>query len=271
MSGRELEVSPSSPECNQGVPTKPAPAEAQSGGDAPLESDDLLIGRLLRGTYRIIAALDEGGMGKLYRAEHQRLRRPVAVKVMARALSANTEALARFRREAEIVSQLDHPHIVQILDFDTTEGGDPYIVMELLAGETLSRRLDQLRILPLRNTVNIVTQIASALTLAHRSGVVHRDLKPDNVVLLRMQDGSIFVKLLDFGISKGNPQSDSGNRKIRHTWNTGLHGARTGTIHGKGRSSSGPMVSGLHDIRDAHGSCSIYWGHGHSNPEQGSQ
>jgi serine/threonine protein kinase len=167
----------------------------------------LLIGRLLRGTYRVIAALDEGGMGKLYRAEHQRLRRPVAVKVMARNLSANTEAIARFRREAEIVSQLDHPHIVQILDFDTTETGDPYIVMELLAGETLSRRLDQLRILPLRDTVEIVAQIASALTLAHREGVVHRDLKPDNVVLLSMQDSSIFVKLLDFGISKGSPKS----------------------------------------------------------------
>ena len=138
MSGRELEASPSSPEGSQGVPSDPAPAEAQNGVRVPADpSGDLLIGRLLRGTYRIIAALDEGGMGKLYRAEHQRLRRPVAVKVMSRNLSANAEAIARFRREAEIVSQLDHPHIVQILDFDTTETGDPYIVMELLAGETL--------------------------------------------------------------------------------------------------------------------------------------
>ncbi len=170
-------------------------------------SNDLLVGRLLRGTYRILATLDEGGMGRLYRAEHQRLRRPVAVKVMARYLSANPEALTRFRREAEIVSQLDHPHIVQILDFDTTDTGEPYIVMELLSGETLSRRLDRHRILPLRDTVDIVVQIASGLTLAHRTGVVHRDLKPDNVFLLAMQDGGIFVKLLDFGISKGNPNS----------------------------------------------------------------
>lgn len=178
--------------------------------DAPTStgsSNDSLIGRLLRGTYRIIEALDEGGMGKLYRAEHQRLRRPVAVKVMAQYLSANREALTRFRREAEIVSQLDHPHIVHILDFDTTEHGDPYIVMELLTGETLSRRLDQLRILPLLDTIAIVSQVASALTAAHRAGIVHRDLKPDNVFLLAMRDGSIFVKLLDFGISKGSPKS----------------------------------------------------------------
>ncbi len=208
MSARQSEAPPNTPEGNQGVPVDPVPAITQSGARAPAASlSDSLIGRLLRGTYRIVAELDEGGMGKLYRAEHQRLRRPVAVKVMSRNLSANTEALARFRREAEIVSQLDHPHIVQILDFDTTETGDPYIVMELLAGETLSRRLDQLGILRLEDTVEIVTQIASALTLAHREGVVHRDLKPDNVVLLSMQNDSIFVKLLDFGISKGSSKS----------------------------------------------------------------
>jgi len=208
MSVRQSEAPPNTPEGKQGVTADPTPAITQRGVRAPADSlSDSLIGRLLRGTYRIIAELDEGGMGKLYRAEHQRLRRPVAVKVMSRNLSANTEALARFRREAEIVSQLDHPHIVQILDFDTTETGDPYIVMELLAGETLSRRLDQLRILPLGDTVDIVAQIASALTLAHREGVVHRDLKPDNVVLLSMQNNSIFVKLLDFGISKGSSKS----------------------------------------------------------------
>jgi serine/threonine protein kinase len=176
-----------------------------SGSDAYANSSgDLQVGQLLRGTYLILAELDEGGMGKLYRAEHQRLHRPVAVKVMSKVLSANQEALARFRREAEIISQLDHPHIIHILDFDTTESGDPYIVMELLSGETLARRLDQIRILPLFDTVEIVNQIANALMLAHQSGIVHRDLKPDNVFLLSMQDESVFIKLLDFGISKGN-------------------------------------------------------------------
>src|SRR5512144_2681720 len=102
---------------------------------------DPLIGCVLRNTFRILDCLDEGGMGKLYRAEHLRLRRQVAVKFMARSLSSNTAASARFRREAEIISQLDHPHIVHVLDFDTTEQGDAYIVMELLQGKTLSQRL----------------------------------------------------------------------------------------------------------------------------------
>ena len=202
MTVRQPESSQDSIESNRAA----SDASASTGTSAGSSSDSL-IGRLLRGTYRIIGALDEGGMGKLYRAEHQRLRRPVAVKVMAQYLSANREALARFRREAEIVSQLDHPHIVHILDFDTTEHGDPYIVMELLTGESLSRRLDQLQILPLRDTIAVVSQIASALTAAHRAGIVHRDLKPDNVFLLAMRDESIFIKLLDFGISKGSPKS----------------------------------------------------------------
>ena len=167
------------------------------------ERNDAMINRVLRDTYRIVSSLDEGGMGKLYRAEHLRLRRPVAVKFMTRNLAANTEALARFRREAEIISQLDHPHIVHILDFDTTDDGAPYIVMELLMGVTLSQRLSEQGTLPLRDTVEIAMQISSGLMLAHASKIVHRDLKPDNVFLLSMSDRRVFVKLLDFGISTG--------------------------------------------------------------------
>ena len=182
--------------------------EQGANADPPVEPQrDGLVGKVLSGTYKIIAALDEGGMGKLYRAEHQRLHRQVAVKVLASALSGNQEALLRFRREADIISQLDHPHIVRILDFDTTESGDPYIVMELLSGMSLAQRLSAIPIMPLRDTTIIVSQIAGALTAAHRGGVVHRDLKPDNVFLVSMRDGSIFVKLLDFGISRGNEAS----------------------------------------------------------------
>jgi serine/threonine protein kinase len=161
-----------------------------------------LVGQVLRGTYRILAVLDEGGMGRLYRAEHIRLHRPIAVKVLAHHLAADQAALTRFHREAEIVSQLHHPHIVHILDFDTTELGAPYIVMELLQGESLAKRLDRERMLPIADVVQIVAQIASALNLAHQQGIVHRDLKPDNVFLLKVDADQVFVKLLDFGISK---------------------------------------------------------------------
>lgn len=161
-----------------------------------------LVGRVLGGTYRILESLDEGGMGRLYRAEHVRLRRPIAVKVLANHLAHDAGALARFNREAEIVSQLHHPHIVHILDFDQTDEGAPYIVMELLQGESLARKLDRDRMLPIAEAVQIVAQIAGALQLAHQKGIVHRDLKPDNVFLIAIEDGQIFVKLLDFGISK---------------------------------------------------------------------
>jgi eukaryotic-like serine/threonine-protein kinase len=172
-------------------------------GKAHLDSAEVsLVGRVLRNTYRILDVLEKGGMGTVYRGEHQRLKRPVAIKVLAQHLAADPSALTRFQREADIVSQLHHPHIVHILDFDTTEDGDPYIVMELLSGENLSRRIDRERILALRDVIQIVAQTAGGLVVAHAAGIVHRDLKPDNVYLLDMQDNSIFVKLLDFGISK---------------------------------------------------------------------
>jgi len=161
-----------------------------------------LIGQTLRGTYRILTALDQGGMGLVFEAEHTRLRRRVAVKVLARHLTSDTQALARFNREAEIISQLEHPHIVQILDFDTTEQGEPYIVMELLKGESLSDRLERDGCLPIADAARIAHQVASGLFAAHQASIVHRDLKPANIFLTTMPSQGRVVKLLDFGISK---------------------------------------------------------------------
>ncbi|HYQ41348.1 MAG TPA: serine/threonine-protein kinase [Polyangiaceae bacterium] len=161
-----------------------------------------LIGQTLRGTYRILTALDQGGMGLVFEAEHTRLRRRVAVKVLARHLTGDTQALARFNREAEIISQLEHPHIVQILDFDTTEQGEPYIVMELLKGESLSERLERDGCLPIADAARIAHQAASGLFAAHQASIVHRDLKPANIFLTSLPGQGQVVKLLDFGISK---------------------------------------------------------------------
>ncbi len=161
-----------------------------------------LIGETLRGTYRILRTLDQGGMGLVFEAEHARLHRRVAVKVLARHLASDAQALARFNREAEIISQLEHPHIVQILDFDTTEQGEPYIVMELLKGESLAARLERDGCLPIVEAVRIVHQVASGLHAAHNSAIVHRDLKPANIFLTEMLGQGTLVKLLDFGISK---------------------------------------------------------------------
>lgn len=165
-----------------------------------------LIGQVLGGAYRVVRELDAGGMGRVYEAEHVRLNRRLAVKIMAGHLAQDPNALARFHREAEIISQLEHPHIVQVVDFDTTPEGQPFLVMEYLRGISLEARLQRERVLPIAQAIKIATQAAAGLSAAHAVEVVHRDLKPANVFLV---DGGasgwpdqVFIKLLDFGISK---------------------------------------------------------------------
>jgi eukaryotic-like serine/threonine-protein kinase len=143
-------------------------------------------------------------MGAVWEAEHLRLPgRQVAVKVLLSSSLASGEAFARFRREAEIASRLGHPHIVQVLDFHILPSGEPYIILELLHGETLAQRLKG-GPLAVDEVLAIARQVGSALQAAHRAGVVHRDLKPDNIFLCTPQEETPGpnVKVLDFGISK---------------------------------------------------------------------
>jgi serine/threonine-protein kinase len=163
---------------------------------------DALVGTVLEGAYRITRLIGEGGMGAVYEAMQLRLNKRVAVKLMARDLAANREALARFHREAEITSHLGHPHLVTVFDFGQAESGEPYLVMEYLEGEDLDHRLRRVGRLPIETVVHVVRQVASALNAAHDQGVVHRDLKPGNVFLVQVPGEPDFVKVLDFGISK---------------------------------------------------------------------
>lgn len=163
---------------------------------------EALIGSVLEGAYRIDRLLGEGGMGAVYAATQLRLDKPVAVKVMARDLARNAEAMERFRREARITSALGHPHIVQVFDFSTTETGEPFIAMEFLDGEDLEHRIRRKGQLDAREILHIVRQVAAALMAAHGKGIVHRDLKPANIYLLHAAGEDDFVKVLDFGISK---------------------------------------------------------------------
>ena len=164
-------------------------------------ASDIRVGAVLQDTYEITSLLGKGGMGAVFLARHRRLPgRQVAVKVLQNGAGLNPELFARFRREAEIASQLGHPNIVEVFDFDTLPDGTPFLLMEYLRGESLEARLDR-GPLPLAEAFAIVRQIGSALQAAHRAGVVHRDLKPANVFLLPSDTGER-VKLLDFGISK---------------------------------------------------------------------
>ena len=147
------------------------------------------------GPYEILAPLGAGGMGEVYRAMDTRLGREVAVKVLPGRLASSPEVRQRFEREARTISQLSHPHICALYDVGR-EGETEYLVMELLEGETLSARLVR-GALPLDQTLRIGTAIADALDKAHRRGIVHRELKPGNVMLTKSG-----VKLLDFGLAK---------------------------------------------------------------------
>jgi len=163
---------------------------------------DAVIGTVLEGAYRVTRLMGEGGMGAVYEAVQLRLDKRVAVKLMARELAANHEALARFHREAQITSHLGHPNLVTVIDFGMAESGEPYLVMEYLEGEDLDHRLRRVGRMSVEATVRVVRQVASALNAAHDQGVVHRDLKPGNVFLSQIPGEPDFVKVLDFGISK---------------------------------------------------------------------
>jgi len=155
------------------------------------------------GPYQIEGALGAGGMGEVYRAKDTRLDRAVAVKVLPEDLAADSQALARFEREAKAVAALSHPNILALHDFDRSQGV-AFAVMELLDGETLRERLGSGPI-PTRKAVDFAVQIARGLAAAHERGVVHRDLKPENLFVTRDER----VKILDFGLAKRTPSPDA--------------------------------------------------------------
>jgi serine/threonine-protein kinase len=156
------------------------------------------VGTILHETYRIDGELGRGGMGQVFAASHTRLPRRFAVKVLMQA--ADEQSLRRFRREAEICSQIGHQNIVEVFDFNEVDG-QPYIVMELLHGESLRQRLEREPIPPRILTIQMVREVGPALAAAHAAGVVHRDLKPENIFICRESGHEVF-KVLDFGISK---------------------------------------------------------------------
>jgi serine/threonine-protein kinase len=158
--------------------------------------------QILSGKYRLERELGRGGMGAVWLAEHMTLRSPVAIKLIDPGIAENPEALARFLREAQAAASLRSPHVVQILDHGV-DNGVPFIVMELLEGESLASRLERQHRLSPADTARIMTQVARAITRAHEAGIIHRDLKPDNIFLVRNDEEEV-AKVLDFGVAKAN-------------------------------------------------------------------
>ena len=168
-----------------------------------LVGDNPLIGALINDRYVVDSVIGKGSSGIVYKATRLLMQREVAVKVLHSYLGAESGSLDRFLREAKAASQLKHPHIINIWESGVTDDGQPYFVMDYLEGSTLADLVKDKGALPLQRTLPIVRQICEALGEAHRHSIVHRDVKPENIVLQESDyaNGEDFVKVLDFGIA----------------------------------------------------------------------
>jgi serine/threonine-protein kinase len=161
-----------------------------------------LVGSIVADRYCILKKLGEGGMGQVYLAEHVKMGRKNALKVMHPAMKADVDAISRFNREAANASRITHPNVASVYDFGETTDGIIYLAMEFIDGPPLTSVIEQQGALPPKRAADIVRQTADALAVAHDMGIVHRDLKPDNIMLARTRDGGDLVKVVDFGIAK---------------------------------------------------------------------
>ncbi|MHB1073857.1 MAG: serine/threonine-protein kinase [Gemmatimonadaceae bacterium] len=170
------------------------------GGEADL------VGSVVADRYHVLRKLGEGGMGQVYLAEHVKMGRKSALKVMHPKMVQDAEAIARFNREASNASRINHPNVAAIYDFGETTEGIIYLAMEFVEGEPLTNIIARLgasgSAVPPMRAAEIVRQTAEALNVAHDMGIVHRDLKPDNIMVGRTRDGTDLVKVVDFGIAK---------------------------------------------------------------------
>jgi tRNA A-37 threonylcarbamoyl transferase component Bud32 len=191
-------------------------AGAEGEPEKPATEEDLLVGTTLLGRYQITKKIGQGGMGAVYEGTHTLIGKRVAVKVLLDKYAKKDQIVARLEQEARLASAIGHEHIIDITDFGTTSDGRTFVVMEFLEGESLAECLQREGTLPESRILHIAHQIASALGAAHAKGILHRDVKPENVFLLRRKDRD-FVKVVDFGISKNLRSTGEGPDSPRLT------------------------------------------------------
>jgi serine/threonine protein kinase len=191
-------------------------------GTALKKADPWAEGVVIRGKYRILSKVGQGGMGAVYKALHLPFQELRALKVMSPDLLNDQAFVKRFEHEAILARKLQHPNAVRVEDIDKTEGGQPFIVMEYIEGRSLKSSIETESPMPASRIRPIVKQVASALDAAHRLGIVHRDVKPENIILVQEPDGEL-AKVLDFGVAKMN-------ERLGET--TGWNLTQTGTVLG---------------------------------------
>lgn len=170
-------------------------------GTQEIQLGDPLIGTILD-RYRFVRKIGEGGMGFVYEAFHTVIEKRVAIKLLRKDFSSRSDVVERFRQEAKSASRIGQEHIIDISDFGETPQGESYFVMEYLEGQDLANLLAHEGVLPPERAVAIVLQCCRALGAAHAKGIIHRDMKPENIFLIHRGDNPDFVKIVDFGIAK---------------------------------------------------------------------
>ncbi len=162
-----------------------------------------LLSNQITRDYTIIELLGKGGMGEVYLAEQLRVgRRRVALKVLSRACSEDPEIIKRFENEAASAGRIHHRNVVMIYESRVTDDGQIYVVMEYVDGNSLGHEIAERGALPLEEIVEITKQVCAGLSTAHKLGIVHRDIKPDNIMIARDDEGTFSAKVLDFGIAR---------------------------------------------------------------------
>ncbi len=191
------------PQCEARTPASTCPNDGYTTIEASLvEGASSRAGEEFEGRYRIERVLGEGGFGVVFEATQLSIGRLVALKILHRRLSSNLQVVARFQREARTVAALEHPNIIGVHDFGSTDQGEMYLVMDYVEGEELKEVLDRERTLDLHRLLAIAAQTLDALADAHAAGIIHRDLKPENIRLTQKERRGEQVRLLDFGIAK---------------------------------------------------------------------
>jgi len=232
MSAIMAEVDPSLSDTTPHTPAGSVPAGAT-------ERFDPLVGTVLAERYAIVRKIGEGGMGAVYEARHAIIGKRVAVKVLLEKFLENQELIARLLQEARLASSIGHENIVDVTDYGTTSDGRAFVVMEFLDGEALAQLVVRDAPLPVERSLAILRQVCSALSAAHAKGIVHRDVKPENIYLVRRGDVD-FVKVVDFGVSKAVHSRDEGADMQRLT--------RTGTVLGTPLYMSPEQARGGDDV-----------------------
>jgi serine/threonine-protein kinase len=175
-----------------------------------------LVGQVIAERYHITRKLGEGGMGQVYLAEHVKMGRRCAIKIMTPGTMTDPDAISRFNREAANASRISHPNVCAIYDFGETPDGLIYLAMEFIEGKSLTDLLLESTTLPLPRSATMIQQCAEALQVAHDLGIVHRDLKPDNIMVTTTR-GRDTVKVVDFGIAKAMAGEEGGRQKVTKT------------------------------------------------------